>query len=63
LAIKSLPWNAKLRESRRHAKEEFILETLGVKVEPGVEHIQNGSELLAIILSYRYRESKMEIPV
>ena len=32
------------------------METLGVKVEPGVEHIQNGSELLAIILSYRYRE-------
>lgn len=31
-------------------------ETLGVKVEPGVEHIQSGSELLAIILSCRYRE-------
>jgi len=32
------------------------LETLGAKVEPGVEHIQSGSELIAIILSCRYRE-------
>jgi hypothetical protein len=37
-------------------KGGLILETLGVKVEPGVEHIQNGSELLAIILNCRYRE-------
>jgi hypothetical protein len=35
-----------------------MLETLGAKVEPGVEHIQSGSELLAIILSYHCRESK-----
>jgi hypothetical protein len=49
--------------AKRHSKEEFKLETLGVKGEPGVEHIQSGSELLAIILSYRCRESKIEIPV
>ena len=33
-----------------------MLETSGVKTEPGVEHIQSGGELLAIILSCRYRE-------
>lgn len=33
-----------------------MLDAFGVKAEPGVEHIQSGSELWAIILSCRYRE-------